>query len=73
MPSFHFPNLLEGSHPFQYGFRIMLQAVLFKSFLVRTRIRMSNISRIHEIENREDYVLSLCSSFSILAAIHHLS
>ncbi|CAN1832687.1 hypothetical protein LINPERHAP1_LOCUS33573 [Linum perenne] len=51
---------------------MMLQTVLFKCFLVRTRIRMSDISRINEIEHREDDMLSLSPS-SILPAIHHLS
>ncbi|CAN0916614.1 hypothetical protein LINGRAHAP2_LOCUS29795 [Linum grandiflorum] len=72
MPSFHLANLSEGFLPFQYSFGIMLQTMLFKCFLVRTRIWMSHTSRIHQIENREDYVLSLCSS-SVLPTIHHLS
>ncbi|CAN1832664.1 hypothetical protein LINPERHAP1_LOCUS33557 [Linum perenne] len=50
----------------------MLQTVLFKCFLVRTRIRMSDISRINEIEHREDDMLSLFPS-STPPAIHHLS
>ncbi|CAN1832663.1 hypothetical protein LINPERHAP1_LOCUS33556 [Linum perenne] len=50
----------------------MFEAVLFKCFLVRIRIRMSNISRINEIENREDDVLSIFPS-STLPASHHLS
>ncbi|CAN0905404.1 hypothetical protein LINGRAHAP2_LOCUS23649 [Linum grandiflorum] len=72
MPSFHFANLLECFLPFQYGFRIMLQAVLFKCFPLRTRIWMFHISVINQKENREDDVLFFCSS-STLPTIHHLS
>ncbi|CAN1830996.1 hypothetical protein LINPERHAP1_LOCUS33049 [Linum perenne] len=72
MPSFHLANFLECFLPLKYGLRVMLQLVLFKCFLVRTRIWMPHISRINEIENWEDDVLSLSSSSS-LPTIHHLS
>ncbi|CAN0829356.1 hypothetical protein LINGRAHAP2_LOCUS1108 [Linum grandiflorum] len=67
MPSFHLPNFLKSCPPFLYGSGVMFLTMFFKCILVRTSL-MSDISRVHEIENGQ-YDVPL----SFPATLNHLS
>ncbi|CAN1264390.1 hypothetical protein LINPERPRIM_LOCUS11923 [Linum perenne] len=66
-PALHIPNLLQSFLPFLNCFCVIFLTVQSKCFLVRTLL-MSNISRLHHIENRQyDAVISL------FTPLHHQS
>ncbi|CAN0914104.1 hypothetical protein LINGRAHAP2_LOCUS28358 [Linum grandiflorum] len=69
MPSLHSPNFMESFPPFLNDFRVIIHIMSSKRSGIRTGL-MSNISRIHHVENRKQNATFVITSF---ATLDHLS